>query len=160
MKTIILFCYSLLLFAACKKSDNRQYTTWHIIGKGDFSSNQVTIHYNTTHPSGSISMTSEQTNPGIGFDFYLSKYGGYYENSLPQTGNFILSRTVLNDGNYYIIPSFRYNSAYYELTTSTRKVIIGESFNNKAAYIIDTAWYYDYFNPSDSVQIYGTILEP
>ncbi len=155
-KYTILFCSLLIAsMAACKKSDNRQYSTWHILGKRDFSTNKVaTYYYPQSYKIGFY--CEDQSLGGVSFSFDFPKY--YQGSSLPQSGDYKLvpDPQVTKDVGIY----FWYNNVEYSSSPTNPKTITAQSYNAKAKYVLDTTWFYNSTNPNDSVQIYGTFLEP
>lgn len=161
MNKTILFCCSLLLLSACKKSsDNRQYSTWHIVGKGDFSTNQTVtlsapklsyqLDFYTQAPTG-------EKNGTFHFTFHI--YGSSF---LPQSGSYALVNNPqkLNDVSLSIGYDNGNNNAGYIVGANSSNIIIASSYNEKAKLVLDTTWFYNSLNPNDSIKVYGTFLEP
>jgi hypothetical protein len=154
MKKTILFFAGLCMLAACKKSDNNQYSTWHIIGKGDFSTNKVII-YPPVKNDYTMQFLTNDASSASAFEFTFPMY---YNSTLPQSGNYLLvpNATAIKQVNL----SFGYNNIGYYPAVNSGKYIKAESYNGKAKLVLDTTWFYNWADANDSVQIYGTFLEP
>ncbi len=154
--SVFLSCLIVASLTACKKSDNRQYSTWHILGKGDFSTNKVIV--NNFPQSYKIELLTEDlSNTGFGITFI--KYSDLH---LPQSGDYKLTTgtQTISEFNKYIFIGFLYNNVSYTVGANNSKTITAQSYNAKAKYVLDTTWFYNSTNLNDSVQIYGTFLEP
>lgn len=157
MKNTLLAVAGILILcnAACKKEDNRQYSSWYV-NEEPFSTNDVktdigkAVAYLNTN-----SKYSGGTAPnGFSIIFNTGSLGGGF----PTSGQIKLDCSQQNP--QWACMSILYNEVGYIPKEIDSNYINASSANSKARYTLKSTWFYNASNALDSVLVRGTFNQP
>lgn len=156
MKKILLFPIMLTLtFYSCHKNekpspvpeDNRQYSHW-VVNEDSFSTNEVIVDIG--HVFTRIRSNSDPDN------YFRMQFNLTY---LPEYGSFHLTTHETSDPANAEI-SFYYNGIFYVISPTENSSLEASLVNNKSQFKLDTTWFLNYYDNTDSVLIRGEFNEP
>jgi hypothetical protein len=155
MKKILLFPVMLTLtFYSCHKKekptptpDNRQYSYW-TVNEDSFSTKEVIVDIG--HVFTRIRSNSDADN------YFRMQFKLTY---LPEYGSFHLTTYETSDPANAEI-SFYYNGIFYVISPTENSSLEASLVNNKSQFKLDTTWFLNYYDDTDSVSIRGEFNEP
>ncbi len=147
MKKIFLLLFISSCWISCDKNRNNQYSTWFINGESFYSRD---VSFETNKGGNHLSTDSKDNGFNLG-----SEMGGR-----PHPGYIGIS-TDYNSYNPALFRAYFYrNGTYYSLSRHNPDSVLVSLPNGKVRYEMPVAWFVNYNNPADSVQISGTFNEP
>ena len=144
VRFFLLFFLLTVLALACKKVDERRYSTWYV-DKDRFSSNNVLINYHRTD----VVVNCYNRPSYFGFQFPDLTTGDTLQLEQPNLSS-----------PYTVAVSFFIDTIIYYPTISTVSRIAITKNNGKFQWVIMPTWFIRKDNANDSVIIHGIFSEP
>lgn len=134
---------------ACKKEDNRQYSTWYV-NEDTFTTNDVKTDIGKV-------VANIQTN-NISNGFWLWFNTGSLRGGFPTSGSFKLDCSQQNP--QWVCMGIFFKDTGFLSNENNLKYIAASQKNGKAQYILDTTWFYNSYRPNDSIKVHGIFNQP
>lgn len=152
---LAIVCALCLCNNACKKEDNRQYSTWYV-NEERFSTNDVKTDMGKAV---ALIFTNSKYSGGTAPNgFSITFNTGSLNGGFPTSGNLKLDCSQQNP--QWACMTILYNELGYVAKEIDSNRIYASSENNKASYILKPTWFYNASNAFDSILVKGTFNQP
>jgi len=150
---LAIVCALCLCNNACKKEDNRQYSTWYV-NEERFSTNDVKTDMGKAV---ALIFTNSKYSGGTAPNgFSITFNTGSLNGGFPTSGSFKLDCSQQNPQWACMSILFK-DKGYFPKTNEYLKATLE---NGKARYSLEPTWFYNELNYQDSILVKGTFNQP